>query len=358
MIKDPILTISIPTFARPAELKRCLEALIPQLNEFCTCYIADNCSPEPVNEIVSQIFDHHDFKSFAIHRRSVNIGVLGNVLHCFEVAKTPWVWILGDDDLPLPNAVESIFEAIKRHPEAIAIGYAFSKERRAPNIDKFEIISEPATFLRSQASFEVSLISSCVYNRHIVHSVLPVAYEYGACSFPHLALLVKLLDQSSISFLVYYQISIVQYVGDGHSETSQGPILPNFRYISRMLMPSKECGSLMQGSLANAFVSSIFKRQGAPRLHHIAFATALRRTDGGQCVLRRARRAAGEAFEFDNSVQLVPVGGLYLALRFLFGIVIGFLMGPVLRGLYYWLSKRYPSRVSFLTNWANYCCFP
>jgi glycosyltransferase involved in cell wall biosynthesis len=358
MNKSSLLTIAIPTFSRLAQLKRCLEALGPQLNELCTCYIADNCSPDLVDVEASKIFSKYGFNSFAIHRRSVNIGGIGNIIHCFEVARTPWVWVLSDDDVPLPNAIESILEAIKQHPEAIAFGYVFSNERRAQNIDNYEIISEPAEFFRSQASFEASLISSCVYNRHHVHSVLSVAYEFGSCYFPHLALLVKILDKSSAPFFFYCQFSIVKRVGDGYTDYSQVPILHNIRYISRMLKPSKENGSLMKGSLANNFVLPVSKRRGAPRLHHIAFATALRRTDEGQCVLRRARRAAGEALEFDDSIQLIPVGGLCLALRLLFGILIGLLMGPVLKGMYDWLSKRYPSRISFIRDWGNSCCFP
>jgi hypothetical protein len=324
----------------------------------CTCYIADNCSPDPVDEIATQIFEYHNFASFTIYRRAVNIGGVGNILHCFEAPKTPWIWVLGDDDIPLPNAVESILQAIRQHPDAIALGYAFTQGLSAPNSDDFEIISEPSKFFTSTASYQVSLISSCVYNRHYVHSVLTDGYMFGSSCFPHLAFITRLLDKSSTTFMVYTKCSIVQYVGDGHSDLNANPIVANFRYLSRMLLPSKECGSLMQGPLAATFVGTVIGRYCAPRLHHIAFATALRQMDDAQCVLRRARRAAGEALEFDNAVQLVPVGGIFLLVKLLVGIVLGFFLGPILRSWYFWLKQHYPARVLFLKNWGEYCGYP
>jgi hypothetical protein len=43
-------------------------------------------------------------------RNKFNIGANANILRCLELVRNPWVWILGDDDLPLPNAIETILE--------------------------------------------------------------------------------------------------------------------------------------------------------------------------------------------------------------------------------------------------------
>jgi hypothetical protein len=51
------------------------------------------------------------------HRNSSNIGIPGNFLNVVSMAKSEFAWLIGDDDLLLPEALDSILNLIKVYPE-------------------------------------------------------------------------------------------------------------------------------------------------------------------------------------------------------------------------------------------------
>lgn len=52
-------------------------------------------------------------------RKRANIGANANVLRCFELCETEWIWILGDDDHGLPGAVDKILAHLGRRPTTV-----------------------------------------------------------------------------------------------------------------------------------------------------------------------------------------------------------------------------------------------
>lgn len=123
-IQRHLLTIAIPTYDRNTTLRTTLGALVPQVTPSCKLLILDNHSPEPVEESVQDLLARLPMGSWNVVRNRYNIGANSNVLRCMELCETPWLWILGDDDIPRATAVEKILSAVTRCSDSAFLYFA------------------------------------------------------------------------------------------------------------------------------------------------------------------------------------------------------------------------------------------
>jgi|TARA_B110000037_G_C17049183_1_gene476992 glycosyltransferase involved in cell wall biosynthesis len=98
------LSICIPTYNRIECLNNCLNSiLIAKKNNynfnFEVC-ISDNCSKENVKKIIDK---YSSSLNISFSQNSNNLGLGVNILKAVSLAKGEYVWILGNDDLLLPN---------------------------------------------------------------------------------------------------------------------------------------------------------------------------------------------------------------------------------------------------------------
>jgi len=106
------LSIFIPTYNRPELLKQQLTRLLPQI-ENTKVIVVDNSSEQDIKSVIPS--------NVTYLRNRVNLGAAGNVLRCFELAETEWIWICSDDDPILPNAVENIKTLIVKYSDSCFI---------------------------------------------------------------------------------------------------------------------------------------------------------------------------------------------------------------------------------------------
>lgn len=114
----PLLTIAIPTYNRAKYLDLCLDRINMEINslneeqkrlvEVC---VADNGSTDNTTEIVAR--HQASFgKGFMNVRASNNMGMDFNFTRCYELAKTPYVWLIGDDDVLLPGGLKKVLDVL------------------------------------------------------------------------------------------------------------------------------------------------------------------------------------------------------------------------------------------------------
>lgn len=109
---DPILGICLPTYNRARLLKEGLEVLIPQATKFnVPIYISDDCSDDQTEFVVREFgkFDNYIF----YRRNSVNMGLYSNVIQVLRMAKSNYVWLMGDDDQIFEGAVKKVIDTIE-----------------------------------------------------------------------------------------------------------------------------------------------------------------------------------------------------------------------------------------------------
>ena len=119
----PLLSICIPTYNGAQRLESTLFAVAPQvaaLNDEVELIISDNCSTDNTREIVERA---REWGPIRYHRNEQNVGQARNVLlMTHELAQGEFAWVLGDDDVVRPGAVQRVIQVIKDQPD---IDYIF-----------------------------------------------------------------------------------------------------------------------------------------------------------------------------------------------------------------------------------------
>lgn len=115
-MNDPQVSIIIPTFRRPALLKRALKSALEQTYSNCKVQIYDNASGDETAEVVAEFAKNDPRVSYHCHAE--NIGMLGNYQYAFSKIDTPYFSFLSDDDILFPWYLETVLEGFKQYPEA------------------------------------------------------------------------------------------------------------------------------------------------------------------------------------------------------------------------------------------------
>jgi glycosyltransferase involved in cell wall biosynthesis len=189
-----LLTIAIPTYNRNEILFRTIQSIFPQLNSDCGLLIIDNCSDVAVEQTLQPLLEQHQDKQIQIIRNKANIGGNANVIRCIELAESDYVWILGDDDTALPNAVSMIMDKIKLRPDFINFFFPFAHDI----IRKHDILGHGIdSLLKNIDSFSNFIfISNMVINRIQSNAGLRYAFHYTGSTGPHVALMLWLASQN------------------------------------------------------------------------------------------------------------------------------------------------------------------
>ena len=113
-----LLTIAIPTYNRADYLDlnlRCLRSEIDKLPEnsrqLIEVYIANNASTDATAEVIAR-HANMPVHRFNVVNRTANIGGNANIEQCYRSANTPYVWILGDDDVILNDGLKLVLDCL------------------------------------------------------------------------------------------------------------------------------------------------------------------------------------------------------------------------------------------------------
>jgi hypothetical protein len=176
----PLLTIAIPTYERPAALLRTVSRIVPQLTAQTLLLVLDNASPTPARGVLPGpvVSDPR----VTVVRHPVNVGGNANILRCLEWATTPYVWLLGDDDLPLPGAVESVLRHVQSDPGVAC--WRFSSDTCEYGDS---VVNSATEFWARIGSLKTAMwISNMVYSRERIAGDMREAYLFLSTCAGHL----------------------------------------------------------------------------------------------------------------------------------------------------------------------------
>ena len=177
------LSITIPTFDRHDFLRVTLLALAPQIDAGVELVVVDNCSTPPVQSIVDEIFPNRG-SNIRLVRNAVNIGLGANLLRCFEVAYSEWLWVLSDDDTVMPDAVSTIRDTVKCHPNLL---YGTFSMNVLPIAEDRIVRTDQDFFAALDSVPRLIFISTAIFNRRKLAGNLSDAYSYIPTGAPHVA---------------------------------------------------------------------------------------------------------------------------------------------------------------------------
>lgn len=109
------LSICIPTYNRAEHLVNCLHSIYLNKSrskiDFQVC-VSDNCSTDETEDVVRRAQENLDIK---YQKNLSNLGRVRNYLNVVEMAEGEFIWLLGDDDLLMPDALITVFDLINKY---------------------------------------------------------------------------------------------------------------------------------------------------------------------------------------------------------------------------------------------------
>ena len=185
----PVLTLAIPTYERSASLSRLLHCLVAQAGiDRVEVLISDNGSTDGTRTAAEAFSDDLSIRIVGFDR---NQGFDKNYHNCVVLARTEYVWVMGDDDLLTPGAVARILSAIDmNHPDLIiANGGDFKHGALVPRID-YPVEELPNVIqAMNSVGWHLCWIGTTVLRRSLFepNSIHPSDYN----AFIHLPILIK-----------------------------------------------------------------------------------------------------------------------------------------------------------------------
>ena len=110
------LAIVIPAY-KAKYLREALQAIAAQTDQRFQVYLGDDCSPEPVAEVVRE-FSHS--MRIVYHRFDDNLGGKSLVQQwerCLRLTREPWIWLFSDDDFMDSHCVAAFYSEWERSLE-------------------------------------------------------------------------------------------------------------------------------------------------------------------------------------------------------------------------------------------------
>lgn len=162
-----ILSLCIPTYNRDWCVKQQIERLehcSSSLFEKLEIIISDNCSTDNTQQIVEEAISRGFPCRYS--RNEVNLGMDGNFVSCFRMAKAKYVWLLGDDDWITIDSLEKIVSFLDCD---IDYGLVHINVRKR-NGDDFIIYDNDDEYCR-QVSYYFTFISSNIAQTKYVKDV-------------------------------------------------------------------------------------------------------------------------------------------------------------------------------------------
>jgi abequosyltransferase len=111
----PLLTIAVPTYNRADCLELLLTTLLRELQGLegrVAVVVGDNASTDRTPEVTAAFAAA--WRDTVLVRHAQNLGMDGNFCGCAERVRTPYFWVVGDDDLPAPGAVRAVLSLLER----------------------------------------------------------------------------------------------------------------------------------------------------------------------------------------------------------------------------------------------------
>ena len=114
---DALVTTVIPTYRRPALLKRAIESVLGQTAGTQRIAVYDNASGDDTGAVVLDIARRDPRVRY--HRQAANLGSFENFRLGLAEVSTPFFSLLSDDDVLLPRFYETALSALRQHPTAL-----------------------------------------------------------------------------------------------------------------------------------------------------------------------------------------------------------------------------------------------
>jgi len=195
IMSTPSLSICIATFKRAAFIAETLDSIVPQLSDDVELLVVDGASPDDTESVMRRYIERHPEVTY--FRQSENGGVDGDYDNAVQYARGAYCWLMTDDDLLKPDAVQRVLAALEQKPDLVMV----NTELRNANLQacinrRLNPIQEDRTYSASQFEdfFRDAAGHMCFIGTVIVRRALWLERErkrYYGTLFIHVGILLQ-----------------------------------------------------------------------------------------------------------------------------------------------------------------------
>lgn len=113
-MNQPLLTVAIPTLNRLEFLKGTIDAFLDQLAPYqgeIEFIVLNNSSDDGTDKWLESNYEGHSILKY--YNFPERVDIVGSISRCIEKGKGEYIWVFGDDDLPMPFAISTIYKLIQ-----------------------------------------------------------------------------------------------------------------------------------------------------------------------------------------------------------------------------------------------------
>jgi len=200
---NQLLGVSIPTYQRPEQLRRCLFSIVEAARPHeVSITILDDSGEDTNLEVIQEM--QRSYGHIHHIRNKANIGIDRNILASVDACDCEYVWLLGEDDRLVPEAVSEMLQILARKPDFVFANYStvnedvsivLKEQALSLTLDKEESASE---FL-ARYGWAAGFIGGCVVKK-VLWSQVPQE-PYIGTFFAHVGIIFHSLQNRRIHLL-------------------------------------------------------------------------------------------------------------------------------------------------------------
>lgn len=195
--KNLLLSIVIPTFNRPVELKQALDSMLSQLvdglEDKIEIILSDNASTDAGTREVCEAYVEKS-KNVSYYQNAENYGHMKQIILGPNRARGEFCWVFGDDDIILDNCFHSIINMLDT---ADADFFSINRETRDGKLD--EVMTDMvnvsdsyrydtmATMLERYGVHQLGFITSQLFRTSVFLEINPALYIKGGAGYQQVA---------------------------------------------------------------------------------------------------------------------------------------------------------------------------
>ncbi len=172
----PLLGIAIPTYKRPDQLRLCLRSIVrAAAGRELPILVADDSTDDTNLGVIAELRREHP--ALIHHRNPRNLGIDANIVNSVDLCPARHVWIMGEDDRLLPQAVDRVLEvlALGERP-FVYVNYASVDESltlvlRERSLPLAADAEESAEQFLAEHAWSMGFIGACVVDKELWGSV-------------------------------------------------------------------------------------------------------------------------------------------------------------------------------------------
>ena len=263
-MEDKILTICIPTYNRKERLLCQLESLYAQKEVYQTIIqIIDNQSDYDVESAITEHFGKEMLTNLRVHVNPVNLGLEPNICMPFLLAKSKWVWTLGDDDETLPNSISTILKQIESNENVAFFVFSISNFPQHKDVVYKEL--EPFIdywYKIHRKNGDLVFLSNKVYNLDFVKPYIGLAFKNCLNCVGHIVPILQCLNEKKGMVRMCGDFVVTYKEPDPNSAWSFIKVALEFSLISYLYLDiSKKSFRHLCASFGNSFHDVSFINQ-------------------------------------------------------------------------------------------------